>query len=92
MEKKELVFADHKTAFYCKNGQIFFNLKDLLYGLKNMSDETFKMHCNKDKNDFRLWIRDVLKDRKLARAIRWSTRRETIIKKIEDHLNKFYKI
>ncbi len=92
MERKELIQATNENAFYCCNGQVYFNLKDLLEGLRNMSDETFAYHCNKSKNDFRNWIRDVLKDKKIARDIRWSIKRTTVVKKIEINLSKYYKI
>lgn len=92
MEKKELVQATTENAFYCCNGQIYFNLKDLCEGLRNMSDETFAYHCNKYKNDFRNWIRDVLKDKKTARDIRWSVKRTTTLRKIENNLAKYYKL
>lgn len=92
MEKKELIQATNENAFYCSNGQIFFNLKDLAEGLHHMSDETFAYHCNKSKNDFRNWIRDVLKDRKTARDIRWSVKRETVARKIENNILKYYKV
>lgn len=92
MDKKDLVQASQANAFYCHNGQVFFNLKDLLDGLKNMGEEACGFHLNKSKNDFRLWIRDVLKDKRLARDIRWSIKKETIAEKIEKHLLKYYKI
>ena len=53
-------------AFWCYDGRIFRDMKELAEGLVKMSDEVFAYHANPEKNDFSNWVRDVLKDEKLA--------------------------
>lgn len=53
-------------AFFCHDGKVFTDMKELAEGLTAMSDETFGYHANAEKNDFSNWVRDVIKDEKLA--------------------------
>jgi hypothetical protein len=55
--------------FWCQDGKVIKNLKDLEEALNNMSDETFRHHSGEERNDFSNWIRDVVGDEKLARDL-----------------------
>ena len=55
--------------FWCQDGKVIKNLKDLEEALNNMSDETFRHHSGGERNDFSNWVRDVLGDDKLARDL-----------------------
>jgi hypothetical protein len=63
---KPLVRVQEEYAFRCHDGNIFRDMKELADGLFNMSDEVFAHHVNLDKNDFSNWVKNVLKDEKLA--------------------------
>jgi hypothetical protein len=52
--------------FWCQDGKVVKNLKELEKALNNMSDETFHYHSGEGRNDFSNWIRDVVGDNKLA--------------------------
>lgn len=56
--------AEH--VFRCYDGKVFTDMKELAEGLAAMSDETYARHANPSGNDFCNWVRDVLKDEKLA--------------------------
>jgi len=56
-------------VFRCHDGSIFRNMRELGDGLEAISDETFVFHANADKNDFSNWVRDIIKDEKLARDL-----------------------
>ncbi|MBI2830169.1 MAG: hypothetical protein HYX81_03325 [Chloroflexi bacterium] len=61
-----LVNVPAENAFWCNDGRILYNLKDLEDALSNMSDNTYQYHANDQKNDFANWARDVFGDQKLA--------------------------
>jgi hypothetical protein len=52
--------------FWCQDGKVAKNLKELEEALNGMGDETFHYHSGGGRNDFSSWIRDVVGDNKLA--------------------------
>ena len=88
--KKPLKDAPEAKVFWLKDGRKLYNLKDLLLTLENMDEEVFRFHVNPRKNDFIRWIKEVLGDKKLARKLRWTTTRQTTIKKLREHLDENY--
>jgi hypothetical protein len=58
--------APVEFVFWCHDGSIFADLRELVQGLAVMSDETFAYHSNSDKHDFSNWVRDVIRDGQLA--------------------------
>ncbi|GEM_PF-861699 len=63
---KFLARVPDEYVFWCHDGTVFHDMKELAEYLRTMSDETFAYHCNAEKNDFTNWVRDVMGDRKLA--------------------------
>ncbi len=55
--------------FYCFDGSVFRNLRELAEGLKNMRSEAFSYHVNAGRNDFASWIANCIGDVKLAEKI-----------------------
>jgi hypothetical protein len=55
-----------EKRFWCQDGRIVRNLKELENALNDMSDETFHYHSGEGRSDFSNWIRDVVGDNKLA--------------------------
>jgi len=66
LAKNYLANTPEENLFWCSDGRVFKNLKELLTGLREMSKDTFNFHVNRYKNDFSNWIRDVIGDKKLA--------------------------
>ena len=56
--------------FWCQDGKVVKNLKELEEALNNMSDETFHYHSVEDKNDFSNWVKDVVGDTALANQLK----------------------
>jgi hypothetical protein len=61
-----LVRVPVEYVFWCHDGRMFADLRELAEGLVAMSDDTFAYHVNPEKNDFYNWIRDVIEDTELA--------------------------
>jgi len=88
--KKVLRNAPEAKVFWTADGKKLYNLRDLIKALKNMQEMDFRVHVNTKKNDFRSWIKLVLGDKKLARALRWTTTLETTAKKVKEHIDEHY--
>ncbi len=68
-EKEEmgnLYQAPADQYFYINNGPTLKNLYDLEYYLGTMTNDQFNYHTADDKNDFASWVRNVIKEEKLA--------------------------
>jgi len=64
-----------EQVFLCHDGKVFVDMQELAEGLAAMSNETFAYHANSEKNDFSNWLRDVIKDEKLASDLAKATTR-----------------
>ncbi len=70
-----LANVPEEKLFWCNDGRIFKNMRELNDGLASMTEATFSYHVNKEKNDFANWVRDVIKDGELAKNISKATNR-----------------
>ncbi len=61
--------AKPENAFYCADGAVLKNLRELAEKLKNISADAYKHHANEYKNDFHNWIKDVYCSERLAKKI-----------------------
>lgn len=73
-------------VFRCSDGRTFRNIQELKDGLETMGDEAFASHVSADKNDFGNWVRDIIKDGKLARDLVKSSSRTRTAKAIGERL------
>ena len=64
--KSYLADVPQEYVFWCCDGQILKNLKELRDAFAVMSEDTFAYHVSEAKNDFHNWVRDVIKDEALA--------------------------
>ena len=87
--KPPLSGVPHGECFWACDGRISGNLKELRDNIAEMSEEAFYYHCNREKNDFAVWIAESLKDEDLAKAVRKAKDRKGVIKKIEARLKDF---
>ncbi len=67
--EKLLAKVPEEYVFWCCDGSIYRDMKELAEGLAAMSDDIFARHANSEKNDFSNWLRDVIKDEKLAKDL-----------------------
>jgi hypothetical protein len=61
-----LADVPQEHVFWCNDGRILKNVRELCDALGAMSDDTFAYHVNTAKNDFSNWVKDVIKDDTLA--------------------------
>jgi hypothetical protein len=64
--KRRLGDVPDDKRFWCHDGEVVKNLKELRKALIEMSDETFRYHLGGGRNDFSKWVREVVGDDKLA--------------------------
>jgi len=64
--KRRLGDVPDAKRFWCHDGRVIKNLKELGKALDDMSDETFRYHLGGGRNDFSKWIREVVGDEELA--------------------------
>ncbi len=83
---KVLGRASKEQLFHLQNGLDFSSVRELSVELKHMSDEVFRHHVNRQKNDFAIWIRDVFGDKELANKIKSTTSKNKIAKLIGERI------
>ena len=84
---KILARVPEEYVFWCQDGRIFRDMLELGEAFANMSDETFVFHSNSEKNDFANWVRDIIKDEKLARDLMNSSDREQAAKRVAERVD-----
>lgn len=57
-------------VFYCKDGRVIKNLRELYVALVEMDESIYSYHVSSEKNDFAKWIEEVVGDVTLARRLR----------------------
>ncbi|MBS3132756.1 hypothetical protein J4470_01325 [Candidatus Woesearchaeota archaeon] len=78
--------------FWLCTNQNLRNLFSLALALEDVDDDVFRYHVNRDKNDFEVWIRDIIKDRELAREISRVKTKETLVRKIMERVRALRKV
>jgi len=79
--------ADSKESFWVNNGPVVRNVYELVSALKNMDDAKFAHHVHDDKNDFSDWVRNVLKDIKLADSLLKEKDKDSAIREIQSRIS-----
>lgn len=58
-----------EQAFWCCDGRMLTNMRELEEALASMPDEAFAYHSNSEKSDFGNWVSAIIGDEKLARDL-----------------------
>jgi hypothetical protein len=80
------------VSFWLCTNQNLRSLTVLASALDKVDDDIFRYHVNRDRNDFEAWIRDIVKDKDLAREIARVKTKETLIRKILERVAALQKI
>ena len=75
------------NRFWSSDGKVFHDLESFYKGLQNMNAENFNHHVNKEKNDFSIWVYDIIGDQVLAESLRKSKDKKTSIKRAQARIN-----
>jgi hypothetical protein len=67
--KRRLGDVPDDKRFWCHDGKVIKNLRELRKALIDISDETFHHHLSEGRSDFSKWIREVVRDEKLANEL-----------------------
>jgi len=81
-----LANVPEEYVFWCCDGQVLKNMKELGEDLTSMADETFAYHSNEEKKDFSNWVRDIIRDEKLARDLQKSLNRTQAAKRVAERV------
>ena len=82
--KKKLVSAAPECCFFVRGGPVIKNLTELHNALKHgISDEQYKYHTSKGKNDFSAWTESTLCDSKCAKVLEGVKTRKTALAKVK---------
>ena len=84
--EKLLADVAEDRSFWCNDGQVFRNMRDLADGLSKMSDQTFAYHSNEEKRDFSNWLKDVIEDEKLAEDLESSAPRKQAARLVNERI------
>lgn len=90
--RRILARVPQQVSFWLCTNEHLRNLESLGKALQMVNDEVFKYHVNRDKNDFETWIRDIIRDKELAREISRIKTRETLVRKILERIEELRKI
>ena len=67
--KELLDNVPEEYVFWSCTGHVLRNMKELGEELGTMPGESYFFHANAEKNDFANWVRDIIKDKTLARNL-----------------------
>ena len=83
--------AAPEHCFWVNNGPILKNVEELADALESISEDAYRYHANKDKNDFSKWIGEIIGDNKLANDLLSSKNKNSAVRKIRARLNSLKK-
>jgi len=75
-----------KSFWLCTN-EYLRSLNTLAVSLENATDDVFRYHVDKYKNDFSTWVKDIIDDKDLAREISRIKTRYTLVRKIRENVD-----
>ena len=88
--KKKSMSILPERCFWIHYGPIVSDLRELREALKkDITDEQFKHHVSKDKNDFAVWTHDTLQDKSCALALRKTRTQKGTIRALTECLSKY---
>jgi hypothetical protein len=85
--KSILADVPQEYVFWCCDGRVLKNLRELCDAFGAMSEETFAYHVNAAKNDFHNWVKDIIKDDALASDLLKAANTTTAVRIVTDRID-----
>ncbi|MBS1266959.1 MAG: hypothetical protein MAG795_00929 [Candidatus Woesearchaeota archaeon] len=82
--RKLIRVVGHKDCFWLCTNQNLRSLNTLSKALDKASEDVFRYHVNKYKNDFSDWVKEVIGDSDFAREISRIKTKDTLVRKIQE--------
>ncbi len=76
-----------EKAFWINNGPVVASLTELASAVKTLSGEQFTHHVNKEKNDFAVWVHEVVGDSTLASKLQKTRSQRSASKLLDNRVN-----
>ena len=74
-------------VFWLSDGRTLGNMSELADALRTIPDDVYNHHVNHEKNDFSNWVRDIIKDEKLANDLRKSSSKRQAATRVSERIN-----
>ena len=87
--KRDIVNADETHRFHINGGLSVGNLIDLKNAFETITDEQYHFHVAPEKNDFAVWVRDVLHDDPASKLLFGCLKKKTAILRIITVLRRY---
>jgi hypothetical protein len=84
--KRYLDDVPQEYVFWCCDGRILKNLRELRDAFAVMSEDTFTYHVNAAKNDFHNWVKDIIKDDTLAADLLKAASTRTAVRVVTERI------
>ena len=85
--KKILRVVPLSKSFWLCTNEYLRSLNTLADALERVSDDVFRYHVDKYKNDFATWVKDAVDDKDMAREISRIKTRYTLVRKIRENID-----
>jgi hypothetical protein len=85
--KKILRIVPASKSFWLCTNEYLRSLNTLALSLESATDDVFRYHVDKYKNDFSTWVKDIVDDKDLAREISRIKTRYTLVRKIRENVD-----
>ena len=88
MLRKPLSDAPEGQCFWVNNGPVLKNVVELERALKDgsISDEQFRYHISRGKNDFSSWIHEVLGNEECSKALARVKTKKTALRVLGEYI------
>ena len=85
--QRVLANVPEEYVFRSCTGYILHNMKELREELQTMPNESYAFHVNMEKNDFFNWVRDIIKDDRLAKDLQKSPNQAQAAKLVANRIS-----